>query len=1512
MASFPSGSGAAPHARNPHGSRSDPGIAAQSERLEVIGAAKALSGALRFRNLYELIFSGAAAASDEKFIILGTYGRSDLNVTLKQFRRAILHLLQKFDDMNVAPGDTVCLIRLPRTSETLVAVAYAALSAAGIRVVLPMYSEVDQIGRWLVRTRAKAVFWSACEMLAGDAHDSDKALLTRLSASIDGIVQTSDLNGDLDIYRLLTSNGSVGSVRRDASSAKYRGSADANTECLVLTTSGTSGDSKLVRYRQGAIMRSCESWEIGGLFSTEKLGGRCLCLLFAHSMGIRSFWNAVWTGNPIGLIPPEWFFEHPERVRSLLLRMRPEHITGGPGVYRLLLEFGRVFPDLKADCFPQIHTVVSSGAPYDEKTAARVRQSLGIPLINAFGMTETMQVLSTLVDGPLSVGPRSDLGNPLPGVRIGLLPVGDPAAGQHKLLIDSPFGFAGYIGDEERAGKAAEAADEWFDSGDIVQKCANGLHFVARETPEFLKDSFGIKLASRLLAEFYGSPDPPIVHVEYFALEAEPGLAAMVFVEQAAAAGAGESIRSRSVRGRVRSLFEARIERLYGKADDLLARHASIARIACVSGWPPTTAKGTVSRACIEKRFAALIRKLTGTYVNDPDITEVDRERFLLAEDTRLAVPRQSELLRLIGLQQDYVSGTGDTLAYEEGGERVEVFDFVGGFGCNLLGHRHPELVEAARDCLDRPMVWLADQGSRRSHEQRLATRLAGLVSRHTGDAYVARFGSTGAEAVEMAIAHAWLEHERRIRQTIRDQKRLFGARYPAQVSRIAATLERELLENGAAIVTIERGFHGHSLAARSLLGNGKHYATFRSLTNIRKITVSPDDDDGLADRLAKWNVRLPVLRERHGNAIEDTEIFTRIVAAVVEPVRGEGGVRVVNPAVLSALSAAEFPLIFDEIQCGLGRSGSIPTARDVHGDYYLFGKALGGGFAKISALLIRRDRYVDTFDEHYLSTFAGDAFSCAMAERVLTIVDRDNVSRLACERGKAIRRKLARLQQSYPLAIKAIHGRGLLLGVELAADAVCGQALFRAAVQHDTLGLLVAAYLLQHHRVRILPTLSAPNEFRIEPGVYVTDAAIERLVTGLEDVCNRLQSGDGAALIRCLVKDEVEPAAAAPECKRRIRFDSTIAKPADGAVKVALLTQVVDPERDLAMLDPTLDRLDAGARRALMNKLQRLLQLKSSTLFARNIFADRVWFSAVAILADTATVETMTKGHGHALVVDRIQQTLDRCAATGCKVVGLGAHTSIATNDGTALLVPEGVRLTTGNTLTVAVAAHRIVSACRLQRIGPEDEHTMLAILGATGNIGRALAHQLVCHRGNFRRIVLIARDRDRLGLLRNELVKSFFLLRPARSPLPDIQIATDVAELRSCNVIAAAVGTNEPLIDTQHIDRDRRVLVADVSVPGVVTAGARALRHVRIVSLFGTVRMPDDPEFVMASHLGPGTALSCAAEVMLLGLEPAATADMRLIGPVDHANVAGLDRLARCHGFYARFDRQQQARHP
>jgi acetylornithine/succinyldiaminopimelate/putrescine aminotransferase/predicted amino acid dehydrogenase len=1259
----------------------------------------------------------------------------------------------------------------------------------------------------------------------------------------------------------------------------------ATAECLILTTAGTTGDSKLVVYRQEAFLRSCQSWETAGLFDDDRLGGPGLCLLFSHSMGIRAFWNAIWTGQPLYLIPPEWFLEHPARVRSLLSRMQPRHVTGGPAVFHALLELARVFPDLKEHGIGSLRCAVSSGAPFDPDMAQRVRTALGLDLQNAFGTTETMQVLSTLVG---SGDDRGGMGRALPGVQIALAPV----AGERTtwaLFVHSPFGCAGSI---EGSGGTwrMEPAPFWYATGDLVERTGAGmLRFVGRERDEFVKDGIGVKIPRRLVAARYANLGTPVRHVEWYPLRHEPGLGALIYVEsgQETAENGNLCITDRRRLRTVRRVLEARHELFQADLDEFDLRHSTIARFACLFEPPPLTVKGTVAVGAIRRSHQALLDALLGHDVRHAGIVRLDLDRLRESNATRVVRPRLGRLLRLMRLDKHYVGGRGDRLTLDEQGRRREVVDFVGGFGTTLLGHRHPHVMEAATQFLGTDAIPLADQGSDRPAEGAFARRLAHAVARRTGGSYVVRFGSTGAEVVEMALAHAFLERDHRLRRFQREQRRQFGAACPERVAAILEQAETAMRDAPLLVLAIAGAFHGTSLGARAVSHLRQSRPIFEPMTRLDTIFLPPDGEVDVDRIVREAELTVPALAWRDGQVVEEDARFSRIICAFAEPIRGEGGVTCVSPSLLDRLGQYEFPLILDEIQCGMGRSGDFPAFSGMPGAYYLLGKALGGGLAKIAAVLVDKGRYVERFDEYYAGTFSGDAYSCAIASAALDVIERDDVPARARARGAVLRARLESVQREFPTVIRAVEGAGLMLGVELAPEVAADSLLVRIALEGEQLGLLAATYLLNRWDVRVLPTLSAPNTLRVEPSAYVDDAAIDALARGLRAFCRAVADRDLAKILAVLVDDDMaldEPAALGPPAPA---FSARCERPGDHAVRVAFLGHFVLPERELAFIEPSLRRLPHAARSALVQRLSELTALEPTVAMARNLFGGRIWFAVILLPVDAATLEHLHRSGRRDLVVRRIQESLDLARQLGCTVAGLGAHTSIITDDGRALMPPRGMTLSTGNSLTVAVGVRRVLQWSRRVGLDLAAPGTRLGLLGATGNIGTALAHRFAREVPRVNEIVLVGRRPAALQALASAL-------RSATGGHATISWSTDLSALRACRVIVAATGASELLLEGRHLPASGPVVVADLSVPSIVAPHVTLLPHVHVVGLAGTVAVPGTPDFAMASHIAAGRAFACAGETMLLGLAPDQTAGLRLVGPVCPASVDALERLA------------------
>ena len=367
------------------------------------------------RNIADLLFNPLPHRDEDSDIILSHDGNTLITVSLNRLRSIVYNLYGEFNKKGIKPGDTICLASMPGNNELFIAIMYAALSSYGSRVLIPMFMETRELDEWLELTDCQAIILSGREIFTLNHHVREKTVVRSVKAIADKrSLLCLDLWDDFDLKHQLYEKFPVidFSTRPSVKSAIEKTSLD--TEVTIITTSGSTNRSKMVAYDQGGFLKNCMSWQAAGFYDKKNLGGRGFTPLFTHTMGIRAFFNALWTGSPMCLIVTEWFREKPETVRYLLLRMQPEHITGGPSVYNLLLELMRSFTELKVQLRPHFRTLISSGAPLSSHTSGLLKSAFGITMHNAYGTTETQQVLSTLLYDSPDNKMLQTLGLPLP------------------------------------------------------------------------------------------------------------------------------------------------------------------------------------------------------------------------------------------------------------------------------------------------------------------------------------------------------------------------------------------------------------------------------------------------------------------------------------------------------------------------------------------------------------------------------------------------------------------------------------------------------------------------------------------------------------------------------------------------------------------------------------------------------------------------------------------------------------------------------------------------------------------------------------------------------------------------------------------------------------------------------------------------------------------------------------------------------------------------------------------
>ncbi|ALC12385.1 aspartate aminotransferase family protein [Sphingopyxis sp. 113P3] len=344
-------------------------------------------------------------------------------------------------------------------------------------------------------------------------------------------------------------------------------------------------------------------------------------------------------------------------------------------------------------------------------------------------------------------------------------------------------------------------------------------------------------------------------------------------------------------------------------------------------------------------------------------------------------------------------------------GERGERYlDFASGIAVNLLGHGHPHLTKA-----------IQDQAATLMH-------VSNLYGSPQGEAFASRlvantfadtvfFTNSGAEAVECAIKTARSYHSS------------------------AGNPEKNVL------ITFNNAFHGRTLGTISATNQEKLRKGFDPL--LPGFAYAPFDDINAALDL-----------------VDDTT-----AGFLVEPIQGEGGIRPASQPFLQALrdicDKRDLMLIFDEVQCGVARTGTL-YAHEQYGvtpDIMASAKGIGGGFPLGACLATEKAARGMVIGTHG-STYGGNPLAMAAGQAVFDVILEEGFLDQVKATGERLRGALEQLIPNHDGLFDSVRGMGLMLGIKLKSDS-------RAFVAHlrDNHGLLTVA--AGDNVVRILPPLN-------------------------------------------------------------------------------------------------------------------------------------------------------------------------------------------------------------------------------------------------------------------------------------------------------------------------------------------------------------------------------------------------------------------------------------------------------
>lgn len=948
-----------------------------------------------------------------------------------------------------------------------------------------------------------------------------------------------------------------------------------------------------------------------------------------------------------------------------------------------------------------------------------------------------------------------------------------------------------------------------------------------------------------------------------------------------------------------------------------------------------------------------------------------------MSQFTEFVQPEMGRLFAALGLDVTYVRAEGNTLHYrDEQGADVPVLDLMGGYGSLILGHNHPEIVAHARALLDENRPVHA-QFSLRGEAGRLGAALSEAVRRETSvkEPYVTTFGNSGAEAVEAAVKHAELVRVRKATaladeitahtETTREAVRRGEAHVDVDAFHLPAVraqtprtddidglLAAVEAHNSAALTTrplflaLERSFHGKLVGSVQLTYNTGFRAPFQNLgTRVRFV---PMDRPELLDRIAD-DERVVLLDTQtvEGRVRIVERDFPVITAFMVEPVQGEGGIHALTTeqgrAIRLFCNKAGTALIIDEVQSGTGRCGAFLASSliGLRGDYYTLSKSLGGGLAKISAMLVRRSLYQGEFDLIHSSTFAMDDFSSSIAHKVVEMLEADDgqVYRQVTERGARLRGMLEELRAAYPDIIEDVRGKGLFLGVQLRDQAGARSMVLRGSAYTGSLGYLLSGYLLRQEGIRIAPTGSAGNVLRLQPSAFLTDEEIERLRGALDRLCRILRYEDTLHLVHPATDRRIaKPRAEIRDFRGAIAgYEQGERRPVTGPVrKVAFLNHLIEPAH-LRQVDPALADLSDAALRSFvlgMDPVKKAAPYPGVRIDSP--LGSAVEFSLYPLMVGSEQMAGYLAGGDVARIRADIEERVRAAREDGCEVAGLGMYTSIVTHNCTSLKVP-GIALTSGNALTVAMGVQAMERGAADR--GWQVEDATLAVVGAAGNIASVYS-QLFAER--LGRIVLVGSRRDgSAGRLRNTVHGIYqecwsriaaggelagIPARLAEEPLitkwlaegpaddtgrgraiaayleerygtdPFLTVTQDSAALREAQLVLCASNSPEPFLTGEHFAPN--AVVCDIAVPNNAVPDLAAQRPDLAYLLGGIVATPNGESLHPSARafLEAGQLFACMAETALMGL--AGIDHHYSYGNISRRQVIDIAALAEAHG--------------
>ncbi|BCK00601.1 putrescine aminotransferase [Anaerocolumna chitinilytica] len=373
--------------------------------------------------------------------------------------------------------------------------------------------------------------------------------------------------------------------------------------------------------------------------------------------------------------------------------------------------------------------------------------------------------------------------------------------------------------------------------------------------------------------------------------------------------------------------------------------------------------------------------------------------------------------------------------AYCSGLYGEEFIDCLGGFGIYTCGHRNQEIIDTIKAQLNHQAL----------HSQELLDPLRGYLAKAVaditpGDLEKCFFTNGGAEAVEMAL----------------------------KLARIAT--------GGRWFISTVGAFHGKSMGAVSMAGKGTYRVPYTPMVQqVQHVEY------GVAEDIRKAIRNLKAVGEK-------------VAGVILEPIQGEAGIIVPPTGYLKEVREIcdeySVALIFDEIQTGMGRTGTMFRcgAEDVVPDIMTYGKAFGGGIMPITGIICRPNLWTqELIDNPWLlgsPTFGGNPLACSAAIATIKYMLENDIPGQCRDKGEYLIAGIRKIHEKYPTVIQDVRGIGLMIGLEFVTSDV---------------GYSVAKGMFAR-RVLTAGTLVNSKCVRFEPAAVITYEDMDNILIRLEE----------------------------------------------------------------------------------------------------------------------------------------------------------------------------------------------------------------------------------------------------------------------------------------------------------------------------------------------------------------------------------------------------------------------------